>query len=105
MNEAEFKARTKDLALRVVRMIGVMPKNQMELQIISRQLLRSATSVGAFDFRLGIEDFRFIPSIKGRLTIVHLSLWRSLESNLKSLISNLKLWGCLSGKIHSGHDI
>lgn len=47
MNEAEFKARTKDLALRVVRMIGVMPKNQMESQIICRQLLRSATSVGA----------------------------------------------------------
>ena len=47
MNEREFKARTKDLALRVVRMVGALPKNQMELQIISRQLLRSATSVGA----------------------------------------------------------
>lgn len=47
MNEAEFKAKTKNLALRVIRMIGVMPKNQMESQIICRQLLRSATSVGA----------------------------------------------------------
>lgn len=47
MNEREFKARTKDLALRVIRMIGVIPKNQIELQIICKQLLRSATSVGA----------------------------------------------------------
>jgi four helix bundle protein len=47
MDEREFKARTKDLALRVIRMIGVIPKNQIELQIICKQLLRSATSVGA----------------------------------------------------------
>ena len=47
MNEAQFKARTKDLALRVIRMVGAIPKNQMESQIICRQLLRSATSVGA----------------------------------------------------------
>lgn len=98
MNEAQFKARTKDLALRVIRMVGVIPKNQMESQIICRQLLRLATSVGASDFRLGIKDFRFISSIKGRLAIVDLSLWRSLESNLKSLISNLKLWAACRAK-------
>jgi four helix bundle protein len=47
MNKKEFQARTKDLALRVIRMVGVIPKNQIESQIICRQLLRSATSVGA----------------------------------------------------------
>ena len=47
MNEKEFQARTKDLALRVIRMVGAIPKNPMESQIICKQLLRSATSVGA----------------------------------------------------------
>ena len=87
MNEAEFKARTKDLSLRVIRMVGVMPKNQMESQIICRQLLRSATSVGASDFRLVIGDFRFIFSVKGKTDNRPLEFMAiAICSNLKSLI-------------------
>ncbi|MGB3638101.1 MAG: four helix bundle protein [Rivularia sp. (in: cyanobacteria)] len=49
MNEREFKSRTKHLALRVIRLIEALealPYN-LTAQIISKQLIRSATSVGA----------------------------------------------------------
>jgi four helix bundle protein len=46
MNEHEFKNRTKQLALRVIKLVSTLPKDQAA-EIIGRQLLRSATSVGA----------------------------------------------------------
>ncbi|MGB3652642.1 MAG: four helix bundle protein [Rivularia sp. (in: cyanobacteria)] len=49
MNEQEFKRRTKRLALRVIRLIEALealPYN-LTATIISKQLIRSATSVGA----------------------------------------------------------
>jgi len=49
MNEVEFKRRTKQLALPVIRLIQALeaiPHN-LTAQIISKQLIRSATSVGA----------------------------------------------------------
>ena len=49
MNEREFKSRTKHLALRVIRLIEALealPYN-LTATIISKQLIRSATSVGA----------------------------------------------------------
>ena len=46
MNEKEFKDRTKQIALRVIRLAEALPKNT-SAQIIGKQLLRSATSVGA----------------------------------------------------------
>jgi four helix bundle protein len=46
MNEQEFKERTKKLALRVIKLVGSLPKN-LASEIIGRQLLRVATSVGA----------------------------------------------------------
>src|ERR1041384_2705835 len=46
MNEQEFKSRTKKLALRVIKMVEALPKRQTA-DIIGKQLLRSATSVGA----------------------------------------------------------
>ncbi|HEX8097367.1 MAG TPA: four helix bundle protein [Pyrinomonadaceae bacterium] len=46
MDEQEFKARTKKLALRVIRLVGALPRGQAA-DVIGRQLLRSATSVGA----------------------------------------------------------
>ena len=41
-----MKMRTKDFALRVIRMCRALPSTD-EAQIIKRQILRSATSVGA----------------------------------------------------------
>ena len=46
MDEREFKERTQKLALRIVRMVGALPKT-VEAQVIGKQLLRSGTSIGA----------------------------------------------------------
>ena len=47
MDEQEFKDRTKALALRVVRLVGALPKTERAADVIGKQLLRSGTSVGA----------------------------------------------------------
>jgi four helix bundle protein len=46
MDEQEFKQRTKRLALRVIELVEELPKNRTA-DVLGRQLLRSATSVGA----------------------------------------------------------
>jgi four helix bundle protein len=46
MTPKEMQARTKAFALRVIKLVGALPRNTTG-QIIGRQLLRSATSVGA----------------------------------------------------------
>ena len=46
MNETEFKTRTRNLGLRVLRMADALPKRP-SMYAISRQLVRCATSVGA----------------------------------------------------------
>jgi four helix bundle protein len=46
MDEREFKRQTKDIALRVIRLFGALPKSA-EAQVLGRQLLRSGTSIGS----------------------------------------------------------
>lgn len=46
MDKEELKRRTKQFALRVIRLTESLPKGQTAA-VIGRQLLRSATSVGA----------------------------------------------------------
>ena len=46
MNEAEFKERTKRLGLRIIDLVESLPKTKTA-EVIGRQLLRSATSIGA----------------------------------------------------------
>jgi four helix bundle protein len=46
MDENEFKNRTKQIALRIIRLFEALP-NTASAQIIGKQLLRSATSIGA----------------------------------------------------------
>ena len=46
MNEQEFKQRTKELALRVIKLVSSLPKNTVS-EVIGKQLIRSGTSVGA----------------------------------------------------------
>jgi four helix bundle protein len=43
---AELKARSKDLAIRVIRLFRSLPRSE-EARVIGRQVLRSATSVAA----------------------------------------------------------
>jgi four helix bundle protein len=46
MTEEEFKKRTKGIALRVIRLVETLP-NSHSAQVIGKQVLRSATSIGA----------------------------------------------------------
>jgi four helix bundle protein len=46
MNKEEFKGRTKSLGLRVIRLVEALPR-RTTTGVIGKQLLRSATSVGA----------------------------------------------------------
>ncbi len=46
MDEQEFKSRTKQLAVRVIKLVEVLP-NTKTGDVIGKQLLRSATSIGA----------------------------------------------------------
>ncbi len=46
MKESDLKTRTKDFALRVIRLYTALPKTT-EAQVLGKQILRSGTSVGA----------------------------------------------------------
>ena len=46
MTSYELKLRTKNFALRIIKLVESLPNNQSS-KVISNQLLRSATSVGA----------------------------------------------------------
>ena len=46
MTEQEFKRRTKQVALRVIRLVEALPESRTA-ETIGRQLIRSGTSVGA----------------------------------------------------------
>jgi four helix bundle protein len=47
VDEQEFKDRTKNLALRVINLVDSLPLGRPAMAVIGRQLLRSATSIGA----------------------------------------------------------
>ena len=64
----DLKSRTKEFALRVIRLFAALPKTT-EAQVIGKQLLRSGTSVGAH-YREGMRarsDAEFISKIEGGL--------------------------------------
>ena len=44
--ETDLRARTKEFALRIIRMFSALPKTT-EAQVLGKQVLRSGTSVGA----------------------------------------------------------
>jgi TIGR02436 family protein len=46
VDEQEFKKRTKELALRIIKLVSSLPKNTVS-DVIGKQLIRSGTSVGA----------------------------------------------------------
>ncbi len=64
----DLKTRTKEFALRIIRLYSALPKTT-EAQVLGKQLLRSGTSVGAH-YREGIRarsDAEFISKIEGGL--------------------------------------
>jgi four helix bundle protein len=46
MDEIEFKQRTKRLALRIMKLVEALP-NTRSADVLAKQILRSATSIGA----------------------------------------------------------
>ncbi|MEI6892897.1 MAG: four helix bundle protein [Pontiella sp.] len=62
----DLKTRTREFALRVIRLYSALPKTT-EAQVMGKQLLRSGTSVGAH-YREGMRarsDAEFISKIEG----------------------------------------
>ncbi|HEY7165143.1 MAG TPA: four helix bundle protein [Candidatus Binatia bacterium] len=59
MDEQQFKARTKAFALKLIGLVEKLPRTQTA-EVISRQLLRCGTSVGA-TYRVGVPR-----KVKGR---------------------------------------
>jgi four helix bundle protein len=60
--------RTKDFALRIIRLYAALPKTT-EAQVLGKQLLRSGTSVGAHyrEARRAKSDADFVSKIEGAL--------------------------------------
>jgi len=68
MRDEDLKTRTKQFALRVIRMYCSLPKST-EAQVLGKQVLRSGTSVGAH-YREGCRarsDAEFISKLEGGL--------------------------------------
>lgn len=64
----DLRERTKQFALRIIRLYGALPKTT-EAQVIGKQLLRSGTSVGAHyrEAQRAKSDADFINKIEGGL--------------------------------------
>jgi len=67
LDEREFKARTKKLALRIINLVETLPKRPAA-QVIGRQLLRCGTSVGA-NYRAVCRS-KSVPDMLAKLAIV-----------------------------------
>lgn len=67
MNEEEFKRRTRALGTSVIRLCDALPSGRAA-DVITRQLIRSATSVGA-NYRASCRG-RSLPEIISKLSIV-----------------------------------
>ncbi len=46
MNRDEMRRRTKDFALRIIRLCGALPNNRVG-DVVARQILKAGTSIGA----------------------------------------------------------
>src|SRR5437879_2980207 len=76
----DLKTRTKQFALRIIRLYGVLPKTA-KAQVLGRQVLKSGTSVGAH-YREGHRarsDAEFISKLEGGLQeLEETSYWLEL---------------------------
>lgn len=67
MNEETFKQRTKDVGLRVIKLV-TSPPHGREADVLARQLLRSGTSIGA-NYRSACRA-KSVPDIISKLSTV-----------------------------------
>jgi len=75
-NRSDLKLRTRDFALRVIKLYAALPKTN-EAQVIGKQLLRSGTSAGAHyrEAQRAKSDADFIHKIEGGLQELEESLY------------------------------
>ncbi len=62
MNEADMKRRTREFALRIIKLVEALPSGRIA-DVLGKQLLRSATSVGA--------NYRPARRAKSRADFIH----------------------------------
>jgi four helix bundle protein len=67
MKESDLKVRTKKYALRVIHLVESLPKSRAA-EIIGRQLMRSATSVGA-NYRAACRA-KSVPDFVSKMAVV-----------------------------------
>ena len=67
MTELEFKARTKQIALRVMKLVEALPHTRAA-DVIGKQVLRSGTSIGA-NYRAACRG-KSVPDVLHKLAIV-----------------------------------
>jgi four helix bundle protein len=102
VNAEELKRRTKQFGIRIVKLVDALPRNQTA-SVIGRQLLRSATSVGA--------NYRAVCRAKSRadfiakLGIVEEECDESLYWLEMLVETNLIKPGLVSGLMKAGEEI
>ena len=87
----ELKGRTKDFAVRIIRLYGRLPRST-EAQVIGKQLLRSGTSVGAHyrEAPHAKSNADFISKIEGALQeLEETSYWLELLDEVAVFDSRL----------------
>jgi len=74
--QQDLTSRTRDFALRIVRLYSALPKTT-EAQVLGKQLLRSGTSVGAHyrEATRSRSDVEFVSKIEGGLQELEESLY------------------------------
>ncbi|MGH9948921.1 MAG: four helix bundle protein [Pyrinomonadaceae bacterium] len=83
--EENLKSRTKDYAVRIIKLYSSLPKST-ETQVIGKQLLRSGTSVGAHyrESQFAKSDADFISKIEGGLQeLEETAYWLELLEEMK----------------------
>ncbi len=67
--QGDLKGRTKEYALRIIRMYSALPAATVDAGVLGKQLLRSGTSVGAHyrEAQRAKSDADFINKIEGAL--------------------------------------
>ncbi len=89
---SDLKLRTKDFAIRIIRLFAALPKTT-EAQIVGKQVLRCGTSVGAQyrEAQHAKSDADFISKIEGSLQeLEETSYWLELLEEMQ-LFSDEKL--------------
>jgi len=86
----ELKSRTKDFAIRVIKLYAALPKTT-EAQVLGKQLLRSGTSVGAQyrEAQHAKSDADFISKVEGSLQeLEETANWLELLTEMEVFNSN-----------------